>query len=140
MTCGIKILIFLWVAHTVPVLTVSNDSIVVEEGESFSITCTSPDPTHNLFWDYPQLLDFSPENVMVNGSVITVTDAVLENEGRYTCLVLGPQRAVSATADVTVIPRKDSYIQCTYVLLPCNITCMLVYADSVCTCICVYEC
>ena len=116
-------------AHTVPVLNVSNDSIVVEEGESFSITCTSPDPTHNLFWDYPQQLDFSPENVMVNGSVITVTDAGLENEGRYTCLVLGPQRAVSATANVTVIPRKDSYIQCTYV-----------YADSVCTCICVYEC
>ena len=87
----------------------SDDSIEVEEGESFSITCTSPDPTHNLFWNYPRQPDFRPENVMVNGSVITVIDAGLENEGRYTCSVLGPQRAVSATAIVTVIPRKDSY-------------------------------
>ena len=94
--------------HTVPVLTVSDDSIVMEEGESFSITCTSPNPTHNLLWDYPQQSDFSPENVVVNGSVITVRNAVLGNEGIYTCGVLGPHRAVSATTNVTVIPGEDS--------------------------------
>ena len=88
----------------------SDDSIVVEEGESFSITCTSPDPNHNLLWGIPQQSNFFPENVVVSGSVITVRNAVLENEGIYTCGVLGPQRAVSASTNVTVIPRKDSYI------------------------------
>lgn len=95
-------------SRTVPVLTVSDDDIEVEEGESFSITCTSTDPTQTLFWDYPEVFDFSSENIVINGAVITVRNAGLENAGRYTCRVLGPERAIPATANVNVIPREDS--------------------------------
>ena len=98
-------------------MTISTDFIEVEAGESFSITCTSSFLARDvdISWRYPgQFFELSAQNVDIvdtsDGSmtVIVVFDALLQNNGTYTCNLREMREATlrSATATVNVIHRE----------------------------------
>lgn len=98
-------------SHTVPKITISENLIEVEGGESFSITCTSSLPNVDFTWDFPGRF-FELENVEISGNdistSISVSGATLQNEGNYTCELrdFGELTFASATATVDVIHRE----------------------------------
>ena len=94
--------------HVVPNVAISTESIVVEEGEMFSITCTS-NSTVSFVWREPGLSEF--RNVKTSGqfnNIITVVDAAIFNKGNYSCEVREDSVGVIVSAMTTVdIVRRE---------------------------------
>ena len=91
-----------------PELSISPAFKEVEEGEIFTLTCTSTIPGIPVIWNYPMFEDFP--NVEVNLENLTVFGAIDFNGGNYTCSVMEPGEeefiiVASATATVEVLLR-----------------------------------
>ena len=89
-----------------PELSISPAFKEVEEGEDFTLTCTSTIPGVQVIWDDP--LSGESSNVVFNLETLTVSGAMEFNSGNYTCSVLEPgeeEAVASAIATVEVLSR-----------------------------------
>ena len=99
-------------SHLVPVLTVS-PSIEVEEGDSFTLTCTSSIPDLPLIWNDPGSRS-EVENVFFTDGSITVVGAIEQNEGDYICMVVEGRGTVVASATTNVNITQREFISFSY--------------------------
>ncbi|XP_068436076.1 macrophage colony-stimulating factor 1 receptor 2 isoform X2 [Clinocottus analis] len=105
-----------------PCLSVSQDQVVLLEGESFEVTCVTSNPSHfyNLTWTH---LNTKTLNVTVSrnyanhhlhmNSTLRVSAVGRSHGGRYTCTAANEAGAASATTELRVLdgPYLRIYLQ-----------------------------
>ena len=82
--------------YSVPVLTVAEELVIIQEGGNFTLTCSSSLP--NLPIDWLHLPTFNRQS----GPTISVTGASYSDEGDYRCSILEMGELTIASVTVTV--------------------------------------
>nr|XP_019962454.1 PREDICTED: macrophage colony-stimulating factor 1 receptor 2-like [Paralichthys olivaceus] len=97
-----------------PCLSVSQDEIVLLEGEKFEVTCLSSNPSHfyNLSWTHPHIQSLNTsvsrhyrnQRLSVN-STVTFSAVRLNHSGTYTCTAVNEAGVATATTQLRVLER-----------------------------------
>lgn len=94
-------------------LSVSSESVVVNEGEDFTLVCTSSIPNVTIQWDFIPVTfnEFPPATFF--GSTLVVMNVDEFNEGEYICSVneFGENEEITlASASATVDVILGTYV------------------------------
>ena len=103
---------YICIFHTELSLSITNDDLVVKEGDDLSITCVPSTATVGLEWEIPITASTTGAVVEYDEPLrhtVTIRNANIHHEGHYICRVAGDVlgEISSATAFVKVRESKN---------------------------------
>ena len=93
-------------------LIITENDLVVMEGEDIDITCSPSSPNVALEWDIPVAASSDGAVVSYNEPLrhtLTIRNASLNHEGTYICRVLGDRGGVVSAASASVKVRESTF-------------------------------